>query len=123
MNQHSSTETSASSSVAPDAVSRRAYELWESEGRPEGCDMRHWLQAEQELGQSRGRNENASRAGTPSRNSDVTPLQGTRAGAAVSSSSGRDTKRATPPATFAEKNGNGSAQNASRRKSTSAPAL
>jgi hypothetical protein len=33
----------------PDAIARRAYEIWNREGRPDGCDLRHWLQAEQEL--------------------------------------------------------------------------
>ena len=30
-------------------VQRRAYELWESEGRPAGREHDHWLQAEREL--------------------------------------------------------------------------
>lgn len=30
-------------------IRRRAYELWEEEGRPEGAAMRHWLQAADEL--------------------------------------------------------------------------
>lgn len=30
-------------------VRRRAYELWEAEGQPEGSHDRHWLQAEREL--------------------------------------------------------------------------
>jgi len=33
----------------PDVISRRAYEIWNREGCPDGCDLRHWLQAEQEL--------------------------------------------------------------------------
>lgn len=33
----------------PDAIARRAYEIWNKDGRPDGCDLRHWLQAEQEL--------------------------------------------------------------------------
>lgn len=33
-------------------ISRRAYELWEKDGRPEGNEQRHWFQAEREL--SRG---------------------------------------------------------------------
>ena len=123
MNQHS-TETSASSNTAPDAISRRAYELWENEGRPEGCDMRHWLQAEQELSQGRDTTTASNRTSIPSRNSDVMPLQGTRAGAATTAA--RDTKRpptATNTQNFGgEKNGNG-AQNAARRKPASAPAL
>ncbi len=32
-----------------DAVARRAFELWEQEGRPPGRDREHWLQAEAEL--------------------------------------------------------------------------
>jgi Protein of unknown function (DUF2934) len=30
-------------------VRRRAYELWESEGRPAGREYDHWLQAEREV--------------------------------------------------------------------------
>ena len=32
-------------------ISRRAREIWEREGRPQGKDMEHWLQAEAELRQ------------------------------------------------------------------------
>jgi hypothetical protein len=28
------------------AISTRAYELWEQEGRPDGRDLAHWLAAE-----------------------------------------------------------------------------
>lgn len=31
-------------------IRRRAYEIWESEGRPEGANLRHWQQACEELG-------------------------------------------------------------------------
>jgi hypothetical protein len=30
-------------------VARRAYEIWEREGRPHGVDLEHWLRAEAEL--------------------------------------------------------------------------
>ena len=30
-------------------IRRRAYEIWEAEGRPDGADERHWLQACDEL--------------------------------------------------------------------------
>jgi hypothetical protein len=30
-------------------VRRRAYQLWEDEGRPEGDQERHWLRAEQDV--------------------------------------------------------------------------
>jgi hypothetical protein len=31
-----------------DRIRRRAYEIWEAAGRPNGCDINHWLQAEME---------------------------------------------------------------------------
>ncbi|CAN7627548.1 DUF2934 domain-containing protein [Neorhizobium sp. LjRoot104] len=33
-----------------DAVRLRAYQIWESEGRPEGRDGDHWRRAEEQLG-------------------------------------------------------------------------
>lgn len=30
-------------------IRQRAYELWEADGQPEGRELEHWLQAEQEL--------------------------------------------------------------------------
>lgn len=30
-------------------IERRAYELWESEGRPEGREHAHWQQAQREI--------------------------------------------------------------------------
>lgn len=33
-----------------EAIRRRAYQLWESEGRPEGRHEDHWRQAQFELG-------------------------------------------------------------------------
>lgn len=47
---------------SPDEVSRRAYELWEKDGRPEGRELEHWLRAENEL-RSRQTAEDASQAG------------------------------------------------------------
>jgi|SRR5579872_814005 len=32
-----------------DAISRRAFELYEQEGRVDGQDLRHWLEAEREI--------------------------------------------------------------------------
>jgi hypothetical protein len=33
-------------------IARRAYEIWEGEGRPHGRDREHWLRAEAEVGTS-----------------------------------------------------------------------
>jgi hypothetical protein len=30
-------------------IAERAYELWENRGRPRGCDLIHWQEAEQEI--------------------------------------------------------------------------
>ena len=35
-----------------DQIRQRAYEIWEREGRPHGDDMKHWLQAFQEIAAS-----------------------------------------------------------------------
>ena len=35
--------------IAQTDVAARAYQIWESEGRPHGCELDHWLRAEAEL--------------------------------------------------------------------------
>ena len=30
-------------------IAERAYAIWEREGRPQGCNLEHWLAAEREL--------------------------------------------------------------------------
>jgi hypothetical protein len=32
-----------------DDIAKRAYELWEKAGKPEGQETEHWLQAENEI--------------------------------------------------------------------------
>jgi hypothetical protein len=34
-------------------IARRAYELWEKDGRPEGREREHWSRAERELANAR----------------------------------------------------------------------
>lgn len=84
-----STATDASPDISA-AISQRAYELWEAEGRPSGSDQRHWLQAEQELRES---------AKAPSQHSDVTPLKGTRAAAAAEKSAAKSSSSPTSTTT------------------------
>jgi CheY-like chemotaxis protein len=60
-----------SKTVNDDIIRRRALELWEQRGRPEGYDREFWLQAERELNMGRNRaavsaNANASRSGSGS---------------------------------------------------------
>ena len=35
--------------ISYEDISRRAYEIWEEQGRPAGREMENWLTAEQEL--------------------------------------------------------------------------
>jgi Protein of unknown function (DUF2934) len=42
-------------------VQRRAYELWESEGRPAGREHDHWMQAEREIASTRRQHAGMSR--------------------------------------------------------------
>lgn len=30
-------------------IEQRAYEIWQNEGSPQGCDVDHWLRAEAEV--------------------------------------------------------------------------
>jgi hypothetical protein len=30
-------------------IAARAYQIWESSGRPPGCEMKNWLEAEKQL--------------------------------------------------------------------------
>jgi hypothetical protein len=61
-NDYASTGATSQGNVSPDDVSRRAYELWEQEGRPEGRELEHWLRAEGEL-RSRRTGESAVTSG------------------------------------------------------------
>jgi hypothetical protein len=129
MNQHSSTDSTFSSiqGVSAEAISRRAYEIWEREGRPEGQDLRHWLQAEQELGVHRSE-EPPQPQSTSSRSStdalrtpapDTRPLHNRPTG---TSTSPRDTKRGSGVVAGADK-GAGNGQNAAKRKPSNAPIM
>ena len=63
MNENSSSNPSISASqhgLTAEAISRRAYELWEQEGRPENRDLHHWLRAEQELLAEQGKSSSKS---------------------------------------------------------------
>ena len=86
----------ASTPRRDEEVARRAYDLWESEGRPEGRHEQHWAQAEDEMS-SATKDEEARTAsdvradpiGTPD-----DPAPG--APAAVAAPKRRPAKRRTP---------------------------
>jgi hypothetical protein len=89
MNSNSSNQSSVSSQLSAETISRRAYEIWEQQGRPDGNDLQHWLQAEQELSGGSATTSAVSAASTAQKSepaADTRPLQGTR---------GATTKRAS----------------------------
>jgi hypothetical protein len=97
MNENSSNSTSLPHhGLTAEAVSRRAYELWEQEGRPESRDLHHWLRAEQQLLAEQNRSNGAGSSNASSArpaNTDTQPLQGTRAGAAMNRDASTNAKR------------------------------
>jgi hypothetical protein len=131
MNQHSSIDTSTSSSSGADAIARRAYELWENEGRPEGSDLRHWLQAEAELGTTRSnQGDRSDSIDSPSFNESTAPRSSasqtrppTAPRATPQTTGGRDSKPGSGAPFAREKNGTGTAgQVANKRKPMGASA-
>ena len=46
-------------------IAERAYALWENQGKPYGCDMIHWREAEQEIMRSLQENEAPPAASRP----------------------------------------------------------
>ena len=54
---------------AYEQIAERAYQLWETDGRPHGRDIEHWLKAERQLsGSAEARLDTAaSHAATPAR--------------------------------------------------------
>jgi hypothetical protein len=53
-------------------ISRRAYEIWDREGRPEGRDLDHWIQAEAE---AREETSNAAPGKIEAAPQNIVPLQ------------------------------------------------
>ena len=119
MNQQTSIETSTFSSAGSDAIARRAYELWENEGRPEGSDLWHWLQAESEVGTRNSTNgDRSNNIDTPRCNEsaprntapDTRPVSPVRA-ASSTTTAGRDGKSPTGAPFNREKNAAGGSAN------------
>ncbi len=71
-----------------DKVRRRAFEIWEAEGRPEGRDVEHWLRAEAEC------------AAVPAKAVAAEPAKAARtakSGAAAKPAAAKATRRAKAP--------------------------
>lgn len=78
-------------------IRSRAYELWEAEGRPEGREVDHWLQAAQEVAAERETTAvgAATRARKP-RSTGATPEKRAPATATASRSRSRAPKGTAP---------------------------
>jgi hypothetical protein len=48
-----------------DEIAKRAYELWEKAGRPEGQETEHWLKAETDVMQRQSARGSAKRPTQP----------------------------------------------------------
>lgn len=93
-NRPTTTSTSSTGGASAESISRRAYELWEQQGRPDGQDLQHWLQAEQELNGTQSSAQAGAQATSQAASqprTDTRPLQGTRAAGAAQ----RETKRSS----------------------------
>lgn len=73
MNENSSNVSTSTShhGLTADAIARRAYEIWEQEGRPENRDLHHWLRAEQELVAQQSSSGQSSGSTARTENSDA----------------------------------------------------
>lgn len=43
--------------LSEDEIAQTAYQIWESEGRPSGRELDHWLQAKSQIGAGKSRTE------------------------------------------------------------------
>jgi hypothetical protein len=72
-------------------IRRRAYEIWEESGRPEGMESQHWEQAAREIAASAVDQPSSGAAGTPER-----PQAAQRAAKAVGARQGSRRSAAKP---------------------------
>jgi len=75
-----------------DAVEKRAREIWEQRGRPDGQELDHWYQAESELLEMRNKVEKIDPAIKPAPSGNPAPVAAKPAPAASSA------PKAAPPA-------------------------
>jgi hypothetical protein len=59
--------------VTYEEIAKRAFDLWQQKGRPEGREMEHWLEAEKELHKEESKFENATSRSSKDRSALRTP--------------------------------------------------
>jgi hypothetical protein len=42
-------QTATKNNLKHEEIAAKAYQIWEAAGQPQGCELKHWLQAEREL--------------------------------------------------------------------------
>ncbi|WEX90129.1 DUF2934 domain-containing protein [Sinorhizobium garamanticum] len=84
-------------------VRKRAYELWEKAGRPEGDGLKHWLEAAEEIQSARsnpgGEPENAALSGDAIASAD--PSEGNKPRKSATTKKQDDAKPKRSPASKA----------------------
>ncbi|WP_082910360.1 DUF2934 domain-containing protein [Sinorhizobium glycinis] len=62
-NQTGTEPSDQSTDEKRERIRRRAYEIWEREGRPDGGHERHWHEAEKQLDEEEGRTSGHGESG------------------------------------------------------------
>jgi hypothetical protein len=65
-------------SPSHDSIARRAHQLWEAAGRPDGLDLGHWLEAEREERELNDQHSRTGEAAGAGRSWPKTPASGQR---------------------------------------------
>jgi hypothetical protein len=62
--------------IKEDAIRIEAYQIWEAEGRPEGCAEAHWLAAEQQVANKSRRSQPRAKLEQQVRDEIELPVKG-----------------------------------------------
>jgi hypothetical protein len=82
-------------------ITRRAYEIFIERGRPEGCDLEHWLEAEKQLSAAGSTKTSTPVSANSSPNATPTPIRATQPATASNGRSAGNGR--TPPRSAARK--------------------
>jgi hypothetical protein len=105
-------------------IERRAYEIWESEGRPHGRHDEHWRRAAAEIDAEAVGSEETSAGGTQPPPADSAPVKAARARRVTKKDAAPESAPAKPTATgkrTARKPASGDATRAPRRGKSTPP--
>jgi len=90
-----------------DRIRQRAYQIWEQEGRPHGNDLKHWMQAFQEIAESAGavgaKAPRTKKAAAPKSVGTAKPKAASSKGAKAKPAAGAQSAPASTPPSKASK--------------------